>query len=247
MAKGNKSSYKDDKEFAILLNTFNKMNLIEVWQAARAKAAERLINLTIEEAKAKNKKIEIEAVEQRIKELFSEQEKRSLALLRVINEQGENKARRMLECAERLRIFFFAVSHGWKKARRAYGRWYVDKLMKEVHQSCSEEVTLYKRAWRDWREARRRFLATKSEPEWSWYKSGKGNKNSVAYRTKVDLSRHAESHFRNRRLFKYMSHELLSRKHERRRARKELREAQAKMSLARQRIYQKMGIPFDLV
>lgn len=247
MAKDNKQSREDDKEFQILLNAINRIDLVATFERARAKTTERLISSAIENAEADKRKIDPAEVQERIHKLFHAQEERSLALLRVIKEQGEDKAIKMLEDMERLRVFFFAISYGWEQARRAYGRWNVDKLMQNIRRSCSEEVAAYKLAWREWREARRRFLATESEREWQWYKAGKGNKNSVAYRTKVDLARNAESHFRNRRLMKYMGHELLSRQGERRRARKELRAAQTAMTLARNLIYERKGISLDLV
>lgn len=252
MAKGNNGQRNDgnreeDKDFAIFLGAAKNVDFVAASERARVKTIERLISLTIENAEAKQEKIDLAAVEQRIKALFDESEKRSWALLRVIDEQGEERARQILGDIEKLCTFFFVIFYGWKQARQTFGRWKIDKLMKEVRQRCPAEIALYRRAWRDCREARRRLLATESVQSWRWYTTGKGNKNSVAYRTKVDLSRQAESHFRNRRLMKYMSHEVLSRKAERRRARKELRDSQIAMMAARQRVYQKMGIPLDLV
>jgi len=242
------NSHEHDKEFAILSGAAKNIDFVAASERAQAKTAERLMSLTIEEAEGNQERLDLAAVERRIKELFDEKERRNLALLQVIDEHGEERAKQILKDIEELRKFFFAISHGWKQARRIYGRWYVDKLMKEIRQSCPEEVALYKKARREWRECRRRYLATETEREWQWYRAGKGNQNSVAYRTKVDLSRQGgEAHFRNRRLMKYMAHELLTREGERTRAKKELRAAQAAMTRARQRSYQKIGIPLDLI
>jgi hypothetical protein len=244
----NNNLNQNDKESGILLNAIGKVDVIAAQERAGTKTAERLLRLTIKNAEANHEEIDLAAVEQRIKALFEDYERRTLVLLKLIDEQGEEQARKVLEDSERCRAFFFVLFHGWEKARRRYGRWYVDKLMKEIRQSCTEEVSAYKKALRAWREVRRRYRATETEADWRWYKSGKGNRNSVAYRTKVDMNRRGgEDHFRRRRLMKYMAHELLSRQDERRRAKRELRAAQAAMTTARQRIYERMGIPLDLV
>lgn len=161
-------------------------------------------------------------------------------------------------------IFFALVLDGWGKALRlpsgavvAVGapasfnerlglptRHRLGMASKRVRQTCPEEVTRYKQAWRDWREARRRYLATETEASWQWYCAGKGNRNSVAYRSRVDLARRGgEEQFRTRRLFRYTITELLPRLEERERAYKELQEAAAIMEQARERIFEKMGVP----
>jgi len=118
---------------------------------------------------------------------------------------------------------------------------------KRVRQTCPEEAKRYKQAWRDWREARNRYLATETEESWQWYTTGEGNRNSVAYRTKMDLSRPGGGwYFRNRRLFRYTLHELLPRMQERERARRELQEATSTMTEAREQIFEAMGVPSAL-
>ena len=97
---------------------------------------------------------------------------------------------------------------------------------KRVRQTCPEEAKRYKQAWRDWREARNRYLATETEESWQWYTTGE--------------------YFRNRRLFRYTLHELLPRMQERERARRELQEATSTMTEAREQIFEAMGVPSAL-
>lgn len=118
---------------------------------------------------------------------------------------------------------------------------------KRVRQICSEEAAQYKQAFRDWREARNRYLATETEESWAWYRTGKGNRNSVAYRCKMDLSRRGgEQYFRTRRLFRYTLHELLPRPQERERALREMREATDVMIEMRELIFEGMEVPAAL-
>ena len=161
-------------------------------------------------------------------------------------------------------MFFFLVEFGWGKTRilpsgavvaenapvtgmRRLGypqRYRLSMASKRVRQTCHEETALYKQARRKWKEARIRFLAAQTERSWKHYVCGEGNRNSVAYRTRVDLShRHGWIHFRTRRGFKYMAHELLPRIQERKRAREEMREAEAILSEMRQFIFEKIGVP----
>ncbi len=159
---------KEDKDFAILLKGVQDVDIVAVSETARAKTIERLISLTLENAEVRQAKIDLAAVEQRVKSLFDESEKRSWALLKVIDEQGEERAKQILKDIEKLRTCFFVIFHGWKKARQTFGRWQIDKLMKEVRQHCPEDIALYKRAWRDCREARIRLQATESLLSWYW-------------------------------------------------------------------------------
>lgn len=161
-------------------------------------------------------------------------------------------------------IFFDLVMLGWGKTKRLPSgavvavdapvsfderrglptRYRLWTASKRVRQSCPEEAAQYKQAWRDWREARKRYLATETEESWQWYTAGKGNRNSVAYRSKVDLSRRGgEQHFRTRRLFKYTIAELLPRPEERKRAYQELLEAERVLSIMREQILIRMGVP----
>jgi hypothetical protein len=115
---------------------------------------------------------------------------------------------------------------------------------KRVRQTCPGEAAQYKQALRDWREARRRYLATETEESWEWYRAGKGNRNSVAYRSKMDLNHQGGlGFFRTRRLFKYTLGELLPRLQERERANKEMREATARLIEMRDLIFARMGVP----
>ncbi len=161
-------------------------------------------------------------------------------------------------------MFFHLVQFGWGKVRilssgakvaenspvsgeRRLGyptRHRLSMASKRVRTKCMEEAEQYKRAWREWCEARRRWLATETEESWQWYVAGRQNTNSVAYRTKVDLSHKGGwIHFRARRGFRYMFHELLPRLQERQRARKEMREAQGKLVETKERIFHLMCVP----
>jgi hypothetical protein len=161
-------------------------------------------------------------------------------------------------------IFFYIVEYGWGKAHKLPSgavivtdipvcqmmrlgfptRYRVDQAVKRVRTICPEETYRYKQAHKAFLETCRRFNAARSEKSWDWYVSGEGNKNSVAYRTKVDLSHvNGWMHFRARRRFKYMIHELLLRLEERKRARKEMQEAIATMSEMRGHIFKMMGVP----
>ena len=164
-------------------------------------------------------------------------------------------------------IFFRLVEEGWGEAKRLPSgaivavnsplmfderlnfpkRSRLAAASKRVRQTCPDGAELYKQAWRDWREARKRYLATETEESWLWYRAGEGNRNSVAYRSKMDLSRPGgEWYFRNRRLFRYTLHELLPRLQERERAHLELQEATATMTEAREQIFEAMGVPSAL-
>jgi hypothetical protein len=159
-------------------------------------------------------------------------------------------------------MFFILIECGWGKARilpsgavvaegapvsglRRLGypqRHRLGIASKRVRQTCPEETACYKQARREWKEARRRFLAAQTNRSWKDYVYG--GSNSVAYRTAVDL-RHQGGwlHFRTRRSFKYMAHELLPRTQERQRAREEMKVAEAILSEMRERIFEKMGVP----
>ena len=161
-------------------------------------------------------------------------------------------------------IFFRLVEEGWGEVKRLpsgaivavnYSLMFDERLnfpkrsrlaaaSKRVRQTCPEEATQYKQAFRDWREARKRYLATESEEAWEWYRAGKGNRNSVAYRSKMDLRRRGgEWYFRTRRLFRYTLNELLPRLQERERALKEMRDAATIMEELREQVFEAMNVP----
>jgi hypothetical protein len=161
-------------------------------------------------------------------------------------------------------MFFILIECGWGRTRRlpsgavvAEGapvsglrrlgypqRHRLGMASKRVRQTCPEEAARYKQARKEWKEARRRLLAAQTEESWKHYVSGEGNRNSIAYRSKVDLSHQGGwLHFRTRRGFKYMAHELLPRPQERKRAREEMKEAEAILNEMRERIFEKMGVP----
>lgn len=166
-------------------------------------------------------------------EILEREEKRETACRGIKATPKLIRAR--LDC----NIFFRLVEEGWGKPKRLPSgaivavdspltldwrlnfpkRSRLAAASKRVRQTCPHEVAQYKKALRDWREARIRLIATETEEAWEWYRAGKGNRNSVAYRSKMDLSRRGgEWYFRTRRLFRYTLHELLPRLKERERA-----------------------------
>jgi hypothetical protein len=194
----------------------------------------------------------------RAEELFEEMERRDTACRSTAITDEIIQAR--LDCL----IFFNLVIYGWGKAKRLPSgavvsvdapasfderlnfpsRYRLWTASKRVRQTCPEEAAGYKKAWRDWREARKRYLATETEEAWEWYRAGSGNRNSVAYRSKVDLNRRGgKEHFRNRRLFRYTIDELLPRQEECERAYRESLEAADVMEQMRDRIFELMGVP----
>jgi hypothetical protein len=190
--------------------------------------------------------------------IFERDEKREAASRGV---KVSNKLiRARLDCL----IFFRLVEVGWGQAKRLPSgatvaenspltwdwrlnfpkRSRLAAASRRVRQICSEEAAQYKQAWRDWREARKRYLATETEEFWEWYRAGKGNRNSVAYRSKMDLSRRGgEQYFRTRRLFRYTLHELLPRLQEGERALREMQEATEVMKEMRELIFERMNVP----
>src|SRR5215470_12086702 len=92
-------------------------------------------------------------------------------------------------------MFIYLISYGWGKVHvlpsgakiaenspvskmRRLGyptRHRLTMASKRVRQTCPEEAELYKQAYREFREAHRRWLATETEESWAWYVHGKGN------------------------------------------------------------------------
>ena len=212
----------------------------------------------VEEACQSDPTLDPATVEAKISEIFGEIKRQKAARkgVHITDEQIQARG----DCL----IFFDLIMFGWGKAIRLPSgavvavdapasfderrglptRYRLWTASKRVRQTCPEEAAQYKRAWRDWREARRRLMATETEESWQWYRAGDGNRNSVAYRSRVDLSRRGgEKHFRTRRLFKYTISELLPRMEERQRAHQEWLEAESVMREMKKRIYEKMGVP----
>lgn len=196
-------------------------------------------------------------VANKVANLFAEINRRDKARRGVVI--TDEIIQRRLDCL----IFFDLALLGWGKAkrlpsgsvvavdspisfdeRRAFPtRYRLWTASKRVRQTCPDEAARYKQSWRAWREARKRYLATETDESWQWYRAGQGNRNSVAYRTRVDFRRGAEEYFRTRRLLKYTLGELLPRQEERERARLELRQASDIMHETRERIFEMMGVP----
>lgn len=162
-------------------------------------------------------------------------------------------------------IFFALVLYGWPKLielsdgsriikaspisydqRLGYpSRTKIYTAYKKIRDVCGKEsIISYRQTYKGWKEARRRYLATETEASWGWYLRGEGNRNSVAYRTRVDQARKGGiEHFRTRRGFKYMAYELLSRQDEKQRAMAEMQVAEEEMLVLRQQIFDSMGVP----
>lgn len=225
---------------------------------SKAVAEATVIEYLVEQVCKDDPTINPATVANRAKELFEEINKRDTNRSKIQVTDEMIKARG--DCL----IFFDLITSGWGKTKRLPSgavvavdapvsfnerrglptRYRLWTASKRVRKSCPDEAVLYKQAWRDWREARKRYVATETEESWEWYKAGKGNCNSVAYRSKVDLNRRGgEQHFRTRRLLKYTIEELLPRPEERKRAYQEWLEAEALMRNMRERILQTMGVP----
>jgi hypothetical protein len=223
-----------------------------------ATVKDNIISYLAAEVQTTYPNVDTAQVARRAAELLDELERRDAARRSV--ELTDEILQARLDCL----IFFNLVIYGWGKAKRLPSgavvavdapasfnerlnfpsRYRLWTASKRVRQTCPEEAARYKRAWRDWREAQKRYLATETEESWQWYRAGKSNRNSVAYRSRVDLARRGgEEHFRKRRLFRYTIGELLSRQEERERAWNELREAGAVMEALRERIFELMGVP----
>jgi hypothetical protein len=225
---------------------------------SEAAAQARVTDYLIEQVCKDNSTTNPATVAEKVKALFEEINNRDAARRKAQITDEIIRARG--DCL----IFFDLVMLGWGKTKRLPSgavvtvdapvsfderrglptRYRLWTASKRVRQTCPEDAARYKQAWRDWREARKRYLAAETEESWQWYKAGRENRNSVAYRSKVDLNRRGgEQHFRTRRLFKYTIAELLPRLEERKRAYQELIEAEAIMRLMRNQIFEKMEVP----
>jgi hypothetical protein len=236
-----------DPEFQRLVSVFKGIDFVEALDMARQTTKMRLIEWALEHAAAQDPGVERADVERRVDALIAESDCRTEALSRIIDNQGMKQAEETMRRLQQCEILFSTLSAGWPATRCYYGRWHTDSSVRIVRRQCPNEVAEYKAVLREWREARRRYLATETEASWQWYTRGRGNKNSVAYRSHVDLNRFGgEEWFRTRRLFKYTISELLPRRDERRRARIEMKRADARMRRARERLLERIGVPLDI-
>jgi hypothetical protein len=154
-------------------------------------------------------------------------------------------------------IFFELVSWGWGTTVRlssgavkavnsplsfnqrlgypsSYRIW---QASRRVRLACPAETLAYKRAYRAWREARIRYLACESEESFGRYC------RRVGYYSRVARTRTGGIEHFHRRLYRYMSHQLLPRPEERERALREMLTADAQMTLMRSRIFDALGVP----
>jgi hypothetical protein len=121
--------------------------------------------------------------------------------------------------------------------------WKLKRAHRQVTRCCPEEAAAYKRARRQYEEARRRWKATRNRDTWSWYVRGDGNSQSVAFRTFMEKKcRHASETF-DSLYHKYRAYELLSRREERKRAKQEMLDAVAALDRLRSLVFDRMGVP----
>jgi hypothetical protein len=114
-----------------------------------------------------------------------------------------------------------------------------------VNRNCKELAQSLWVVGKEYREALKRYQATKTENSWEKYVHGEGNKNSVSYRTHVAKMRgESLEDFRKNRMFKYFSYDLLPRLEERRRAAREIRESIEKINNIEHKIYDFFGIDY---
>lgn len=166
---------------------------------------------------------------------------------KLVLDKETQKAR--LDCL----IYFFVVEFGWGKnhnspvsGMRRLGYPSRGKLWRacvRVRGECPQETKAYQRAMREYREARRRFEAARTKKGWSWYINGRGNPMAVALRSHIEKHRRNSSEKFDSLYFKYRYKELLPREKERRRARREMKEASERLKQLRGEIFERMGVP----
>jgi hypothetical protein len=122
--------------------------------------------------------------------------------------------------------------------------WKVAQAISKIHKTCPLESKAYEFAFRRFKEARRRFLATQTKESWEWYLRGKGN--SQLFRSWMNL-KYGGNGFSDDEsrvgYFRYRYNELLPRTKERKRARRQITEALNAIENHRAAIFEKMGVP----
>lgn len=119
------------------------------------------------------------------------------------------------------------------------------KAVRDVRAVCLEEANLYKKVMAERREAERRYKATTFKHTWEIY-LGDGGPNSLVYQSKVARFRGKGYFFKQKGgyvKYKYAFHELLPRMEERKRAKREIKEAEEKLEALKDAIFEKMGVP----
>ena len=157
-------------------------------------------------------------------------------------------------------IFFSLIEKGWGQSERLtsgavkvrncplssevrlgipsqYRLW---RASRRVRMACPFEAQKYKREYRAWKEARRRYLATESDAKW-----GKYYRRVVYYSRIARTRRGGREHFK-RRLYRYMSYQLLPRQKERHRALIQMWEADVVLCEMRQKILDVFEVPDGL-
>lgn len=166
--------------------------------------------------------------------------------------------KRRLDCL----IYFDLIVYGWgeltynpnghkvminspvsKDPRLGYPtRYQLLEAFYRVRKACPEETTEYKAAYFRWKVARNRHYASKTKARWDWYVWGQGNSMALAVRSHIAIWRKTdEKEYRKR--YRYYTAELLPRKSEGKRAKREMREEAALLEVYRNLIFEKMGVP----
>ncbi len=177
-------------------------------------------------------------------------------------------------------MFFFTTSFGWgkfRKERTANGKFKpvfielppvcgmrslgypsrnaVWRAVRRVRDTCPELVELYRQEFVVYKEAMRRFNASRYEKSWFEYTNHKEyeewnekakrfyRKMGLAYRTALDRRCHNADEVFTNGFYRYRYHELLDRKFEKKRALRQMRQAADKLEDFKQRIFTLMGVP----
>ena len=163
-------------------------------------------------------------------------------------------------------IYFFIQMFGWGKIRKGSNpksvitydspvsgmkklgypnRATLWRACSRVRKTCQDLCKAYEKATREVAEATRRYNATKTEEAWKWYRHGQGNSMSVAVRTHIEKVRpgSSSSTFFTNGYFKYRKDELLPRKEEKKRARRDITNGSKKIAMIRSAIFAKMEVP----
>ena len=126
------------------------------------------------------------------------------------------------------------------------GRSTIQRAITRIHKTCAEESEGYELAIRRFQEARRRFLATETNESWEWFLRGKGNSQNLRFRTRMNAWSGGNGFSDDKSrvgYFLYRYQDLLPRMEERKRARRQIKEAQKEMDHWREAIFDKLGVP----
>ncbi len=144
---------------------------------------------------------------------------------RVIDERGKPQMLSRLTFSEK---FNFPSSSRVQWANR------------RVRESAPSAAQEYRLCTRRWHEARRRFCATRDKLTWNRFLVERN------YKTTIAIARRGGIDHYKRYICPYLASELKPRMEERRRARREMKASDARITELRVVIYAAMGVPADL-